>query len=163
MADVVESISVLLPQGSFRDLKKDELDFYYRKLDWPKDLVLEDDDGPIILEAVLCLEQGDKRDLKKQAEQIMRQRKNQQPWTDASAGCIFKNPDGEQSAGQLIDMAGLKGKSIGDAEVSARHANFIINRGQATADDVLALMDLVRSTVFQRYQIQLETEVKVVG
>jgi UDP-N-acetylmuramate dehydrogenase len=163
MADVIDSISVLLPQGSFRDLKKSALDFYYRGLDWPKDLALEDGGDPIILEAALRLQRGDKRDLKKQAEQIMRQRKAQQPWRDASAGCIFKNPEGEQSAGQLIDMAGLKGKSIGDAEVSSCHANFIINRGQATADDVLALMDLVRSTVFQRYQIQLETEVKIVG
>jgi len=163
MADVVASISVLLPQGTIRNLEKSELDFCYRKLDWPKDLALEDDNDPIILEAALCLERGDKRDLKKQAEQIMRQRKNRQPWTDASAGCIFKNPDGEQSAGKLIDMAGLKGKRIGDAQVSPRHANFIINRGQATADDVLALMDLVRSTVFRRYQIQLEAEVKIVG
>jgi UDP-N-acetylmuramate dehydrogenase len=163
MADVVASISVLLSQGTLHDLEKSVLDFYYRKLDWPTDLALEGDNDPIILEAVFCLERGDKRDLKTQAEQIMRQRKTQQPWTDASAGCIFKNPDAEQSAGKLIDMAGLKGKCIGDAQVSPHHANFIINKGQATADDVLALMDLVRSTVRRRFQIQLETEVKIVG
>jgi UDP-N-acetylmuramate dehydrogenase len=132
-------------------------------MDWPKDANFKTDGGPIILEAALSLERGNKSDLKQEAEQIMQQRKNQQPWTAASAGCIFKNPAGEQSAGQLIDRAGLKGKTIGDAEVSTQHANFIINKGQATADDVLALMDFVRSTVFQRYQIELETEVRIVG
>ena len=163
MSGVITSISLLMSDGSFRDLKKSDLDISYRTMDWPKGADFEADGGPIILEAALSLERGNKTDLKREAEQIMQQRKNQQPWTAASAGCIFKNPAGERSAGQLIDRAGLKGKTIGDAEVSTQHANFIINKGQATADDVLALMDFVRSTVFQRYQIELETEVRIVG
>ena len=163
MADVVESISVLMPAGVIKNLEKTALVFSYRRLDWPREPAFEAAGDPIIVEAVLSLERGDKRNLKKEAEAIMRQRKHQQPWKAASAGCIFKNPAGELSAGKLIDMAGLKGQRIGGAEVSTQHANFIINRGQATADDVLALVDLVRSTVRRRYQIQLETEVRIVG
>jgi UDP-N-acetylmuramate dehydrogenase len=163
MGDVVESVILLMPKGSFRRLEKAELVFSYRKLDWPADSAFEADCDPIILEAAFRLKRVDGHGLKKEAEQIMKQRNRQQPWTAKSAGCIFKNPPGERSAGQLIDMAGLKGKSIGDAEVSTRHANFIINKGRATADDVLALMDLVRSVVLQRYHILLETEVRIVG
>ena len=163
MGDLVESITLLMPQGSFRRLAKTELFFSYRKLDWPAEPAFWANRDPIILEAALGFQRADKQDLQKEAQQIMRERKTHQPWTAKSAGCIFKNPAGERSAGQLIDMAGLKGKRIGDAQVSTRHANFIINKGQATADDVLALMDLVRSTVSQRYQIQLETEVRIVG
>ena len=163
MADVIESINLLMPQGALRNVAKRDLFFSYRQLDWPGDEAFETSGDPIILEAVLRLERGDKQALKKEAEQLMQQRKHEQPWTDASAGCIFKNPGQGQSAGQLIDRAGLKGKAVGDAAVSTRHANFIINKGRATADDVLALIDLVRSTVRRRHQIQLETEVRIVG
>ena len=163
MGDVVASLSLLMPGGSMRRLEKNELFFSYRKLDWPAEKAFETGGGPIILEAALHLERADQHGLKKEAKQIMQQRTKSQPWTAKSAGCIFKNPAGEKSAGQLIDMAGLKGTCIGDAEVSPLHANFIVNRGKATADDVLALMDLVRSTVLKRYQIELETEVRIVG
>ncbi len=163
MGDVVVSVNLLMPEGSLRSVEKTELVFSYRKMDWPSDTAFEPGCEPIILEAALRLKPADRHGLKKEAEQIMQQRKNHQPWTAKSAGCIFKNPAGERSAGQLIDMAGLKGKRIGDAEVSTLHANFIINKGRATADDVLTLVDLVRSTVFQHYQIELETEVRIVG
>ena len=163
MGDVVASLSLLMPGGSMRRLEKNELFFSYRKLGWPAGKAFETGGGPIILEAALHLERADQHGLKKEAEQIMQERTKRQPWTANSAGCIFKNPAGEKSAGQLIDMAGLKGTCIGDAEVSPLHANFIVNKGKATADDVLALMDLVRSTVLKRYQIELETEVRIVG
>ena len=163
MGDVVESLSLLMPQGSFRRLKRSDLAFSYRKLDWPDEITVETGCEPIILEALLCLQQADKNSLRKEASQILKQRNKHQPWAAYSAGCVFKNPLEGRSAGQLIDMAGLKGKRIGDAQVSTKHANFIINRGQATADDVLALIDLIRSTVYQRFHIQLESEVKIVG
>ena len=163
MGDVVESLNVLMPEGSLRSLEKGELAFSYRNLDWPDLAAFAAGGGPIILEAVFSLQAGNTNELKKEAARIMQQRTKSQPWTTANAGCIFKNPAEERSAGQLIDMAGLKGKRIGDAEVSPVHANFIVNLGQATANDVLALIDLVRSTVFQRHQIQLETEVRIVG
>ena len=163
MGDVVEAVSALMPEGSIQRFEKEELAFSYRKLNWPDKTALEPGSDPIIIEAVVSLQAGDKDELQREAERIMQQRKSTQPWTAASAGCIFKNPAGGRSAGQLIDMAGLKGKRIGDAEVSPVHANFIVNRGKATADHVLALMDLVTATVFQRFQIQLETEVNIVG
>ncbi len=79
-----------------------------------------------------------------------------------SAGCAFKNPSG-RSAGRLIDEAGLKGARIGDAQVSVRHANFIVNTGQATCDDVLSLMEHVRQRVAERFAIHLEPEVRLIG
>lgn len=163
MGDVVESVTLVMPQGSFQSLKKTDLAFSYRKLDWPIETTFETGFEPIILEAVLCLQQADQRSIKNKAGQILKQRNKHQPWAASSAGCVFKNPLKGRSAGQLIDMAGLKGKCIGDAEVSTRHANFIINRGQATANDVLALIDLIQSIVYERFHIQLETEVRIVG
>ena len=80
-----------------------------------------------------------------------------------SAGCVFKNPpDSQFTCGQMIDTLGLKGKRIGGAEVSARHANFIVNKGGATCKDVLGLADLVKKRVKENYDIDLELEVKVV-
>ena len=163
MGDVIESVNLLMPQGSFRSLNKTDLVFSYRKLDWPIESTVETGCEPIILEAVLHLQQADQHCIRNEAGRILKQRNKHQPWAAASAGCVFKNPLKGRSAGQLIDMAGLKGKCIGDAEVSTRHANFIINRGRATANDVLALIDLIQSTVYQRFHIQLETEVRIVG
>jgi len=79
-----------------------------------------------------------------------------------SAGCAFKNPNG-QSAGRLIDRAGLKGTRIGDAQISLRHANFIVNLGQATCDDVLALMEYVQRCVARTFGVWLEPEVRLLG
>ncbi|MEK6196317.1 MAG: UDP-N-acetylmuramate dehydrogenase [Deltaproteobacteria bacterium] len=163
MGDVVESVTLLMPQGSFRSLNKTNLAFSYRKLDWPIDTTFETGCEPIILEAVLGLQQVDQHSIKNEAGRILKQRNKHQPWAASSAGCVFKNPLEGRSAGQLIDMAGLKGKRIGDAEVSTKHANFIINKGRATANDVLALIDLIQSIVYERFHIQLETEVRIVG
>jgi UDP-N-acetylmuramate dehydrogenase len=80
-----------------------------------------------------------------------------------SAGCFFKNPATGKTAGELIDLAGLKGKSIGGAEVSAKHANFLVNTGQASATDFMALMELVQETVSKKFNTDLEREVKIVG
>jgi UDP-N-acetylmuramate dehydrogenase len=77
-----------------------------------------------------------------------------------SAGCVFKNPPG-QSAGRLIDLAGLKGERVGDAVVSHKHANFIVNRGQATAGQILELIERVRSRVDDRFGVHLELEIEV--
>jgi UDP-N-acetylmuramate dehydrogenase len=80
-----------------------------------------------------------------------------------SAGCFYKNPVSGKTAGELIELAGLKGTSIGGAEVSLKHANFIINRQNASADDVLALMEHIEETVSKVFNVNLEREVKVVG
>jgi UDP-N-acetylmuramate dehydrogenase len=97
-------------------------------------------------------------------ETALRWKQTTQPLSARSAGCVFKNPDGTtgpRTAGRLIDEAGLKGRSVGGAEVSPQHANFIVNRGGATAKDVFALIDLVRGEVRDRHDVELELEVKV--
>lgn len=92
---------------------------------------------------------------------ILAEKQRVQPLGARSSGCIFKNPPGECSAGRLIDEAGLKGARIGDAQVSARHANFIVNRGAATARDVHALIGRIRDEVARRFGIELELEVRL--
>jgi UDP-N-acetylmuramate dehydrogenase len=92
----------------------------------------------------------------------MQQRRRTQPLGWPSAGCIFKNPPG-MSAGALIDQAGLKGLRVGDAQVSPRHANFVVNLGQARARDIVALIGIIEESVYQRFGVRLEREVKVIG
>ncbi|MCE2982590.1 MAG: UDP-N-acetylmuramate dehydrogenase [Parachlamydia sp.] len=88
-------------------------------------------------------------------------RKKTQPLKAKSAGCIFRNP-AEAAAGQIIEKAGLKGKAVGGAEISMQHGNFIVNAGEAKASDVRALIDLVRTEVFEKLQVELEPEVRFV-
>jgi UDP-N-acetylmuramate dehydrogenase len=80
-----------------------------------------------------------------------------------SAGCFFKNPGKDQAAGKLIESAGLKGTRIGGAEISHKHANFIINRDRASSTDILALTELIQETVAKQFDVELETEVKIIG
>ena len=90
-------------------------------------------------------------------------RKKSQPLWESTAGCIFKNPSEGEYAGRLIDRAGLKGLRVGGASVSERHANFIVNDGEATAEDVLRLIEEVRTRVHEQFGYELEPEVRIVG
>ena len=101
--------------------------------------------------------------LEQEADARLRQRREGQPKGGGTAGCIFKNPGEEMPAGRLIDQAGMKGTAVGDAIVSEKHANFIINRGNASAADILQLMETVRDAVYQKFHIRLAPEVKIVG
>ena len=94
---------------------------------------------------------------------MQKRRRANQPLSMPSAGSVFRNPQGEKAAGELIDMAGLKGLRSGEAEVSVRHANFIVNTGHAKASDVLNLMKQIQKTVSERFGVDLEPEVTVVG
>jgi UDP-N-acetylenolpyruvoylglucosamine reductase len=93
----------------------------------------------------------------------MRERVQNQPARTPSAGCFFRNPSPQQPAGRLIDAAGLKGTMMGKAQVSVQHANFIVNRGGATAADVLRLKRHIQEVVWRRWGVQLQTEVHIVG
>ena len=163
MENVLKSINILLPTGETRRIQKEALDFGYRKLSW--NLVLTDGyrDQTVILDGQFCLWHSDPELLKKTAREIIRTRKKRQPIGWPSAGCFFKNPASGETAGQLIEMAGLKGKSVGGAQISSKHANFFINRRKASATDFLELMDLVRKAVLEKFNIHLESEVKIVG
>jgi UDP-N-acetylmuramate dehydrogenase len=114
----------------------------------------------IITQVTMQLTPGHSKDIETRMNQYMDQRARTQPLGAASAGCTFKNPTGE-GAGRLIDSLNLKGFRIGGAEISSKHANFIINRGDASAEDVVRLILHVQNEVKQRYGIQLKTEVGI--
>ena len=116
---------------------------------------------PIILSAVLQLSKGDKKELKKIIKEKFKIRLGRYP-TAPSAGCIFQNPS-EYSAGFLIEQCGLKGKKIGGAQISKKHANFIINKNNATAKDVLKLIDLIKKEVKNKFNVKLKEEVQCIG
>jgi len=118
---------------------------------------------PIILEGRFRLKPSNTVRLKKEAETMKQKRKKNQPTGLPSAGCFFKNPVSGQSAGELIDQAGLKGRKEGGAEISSKHANFFANHGGASAADFLSLMNLVQKTVSNKFKINLEPEVKYIG
>jgi UDP-N-acetylmuramate dehydrogenase len=118
--------------------------------------------GEVIVSGLLKVTPGNRGDMTRKLRTLVKKRKNAQPWQFPSCGSVFKNPPGE-SAGQLIEASGLKGRQRGGAQVSTRHANFIINRGEARAGDVLGLMQLIRRRVFHRNGILLEPEVRFWG
>ena len=116
----------------------------------------------IILSVELLLKKGNKKKSQQLIKEYLRKRKDSQPLDYPSAGCIFKNPAG-QFAGQLIEHGGLKGKQIGQAMISQRHANFIINLGNAQAKDVRKLIQLIKKSVNKNFKINLEEEIEYLG
>jgi UDP-N-acetylmuramate dehydrogenase len=163
MADVLESVGCLQPDGRWVRFDRRELDFSYRSLSWRGSGPNGGDEAPIIVDGSFSLKPGDARMLADEAEEILKTRRAQQPVDQPSAGCFFKNPAPDRSAGELIEKAGLKGRQICDARVSTRHANFIVNGGGATARDILALMELVQKRVAEKFTVELVPEVKIVG
>ncbi|MFH0728954.1 MAG: UDP-N-acetylmuramate dehydrogenase [Pseudomonadota bacterium] len=164
MTDGLCSLMLLMGSGGVRGVERDLILSGHRSLTWR--LAGEEADAShpaVILGGEFLLARGEAAELKAEARGIMIARKMSQPIGFPSAGCIFKNPPDGAPAGRLIDMAGLKGRRQGGAVISERHANYIVNTGGATAADVLSLMNLVKETVWNRFQIQLEPEVKVVG
>jgi UDP-N-acetylmuramate dehydrogenase len=163
MDNVIRSIDVLLPSGKTRSIERKALDFSYRKLSWNSESTDCQEDQTIILNGRFSFYPSDPEKLKKTAREIIKARHRKQPIGVSSAGCFFKNPATGPTAGELIEMAGLKGKSFGGAEISSKHANFFINRRNASAADFLALIDLTEDEVLKKFNIHLEREVKVVG
>lgn len=149
IGSVVSSVTVMDQSGEVYDYAKDELIFDYRSTNIT---------AKFILSASLELEEDDPEELMRRTKEIWMFKRNTQPLSTKSCGCIFKNPRG-LSAGALIDQAGLKGMRVGGAEVSSKHANFVIAHGGASAADVLKLIKLVREKVYDKSQIVLENEV----
>lgn len=154
MKDVVESVTVMGAGGDISEIKKEALSFSYRNLSLPK--------GTVVLGATFRMRAGDKEAIKERISTLLHDRKAKQPLDLPNAGCIFKNPD-SGSAGRLIDEVGLKGLQFGGARVSELHANFIVNNGNATAKDILSLVDDVMEKVYEKKGIALEPEIKIVG
>lgn len=155
MKDILESVTVLTPKGEQKKLYKEELQLGYRT-----SVVKEK--GYIVLEAVLNLKKGDPEAIKSRMDELKEQRVTKQPLEYPSAGSTFKRPEG-YFAGKLIQDAGLKGLSVGGAQVSELHSGFIINRGGATATDILQLMEMIQARVFDEFGVRLETEVRIIG
>ncbi len=155
MKDVLEEVQVLTPDGAFKTLGKDELELGYRT-----SVIAKKD--YIVLEASLLLREGDRKQISARMEELKERRVAKQPLEYPSAGSTFKRPEGHY-AGQLIQEAGLRGFSVGGAQVSEKHCGFVINRDHATAADVDALMKQVVRRVKENSGVTLEPEVKRLG
>ena len=153
MKDSVKAVRLVNMQGEIVDLPVSEIPFAYRRATLPPGIVVG---------VWLQLKAGVRAEIEKVVKDYLHYRRDTQPLTLPSAGCVFKNPP-KDSAGRVIDSAGLKGAQVGDAQVSDKHANFIVNQGQASAKDVLALIRKVRAAVTRKTGVKLELELKVVG
>lgn len=138
---------------AIQKVKKAEAGFSYRRSGFGRD---------VILNASFRLPQGNLVDLLQRRRELLLKRNQSQPLNLPNSGSMFKNPEGAFAA-KLVEEAGLKGKQIGEAQISERHGNFIVNHGSATAQDVLDLVKLARKKVFERSGIKLELEVKLIG
>lgn len=153
IGDLVSSVKVMDYSGKMRTINKKDLSFGYRTSNLKQ---------CVILEVTLRLSRGEKAALNSSFAQFINIKKEKQTLDMPSAGCVFKNPAGFQfTCGQMIDMLGLKGKRIGGAEISARHANFIVNRGGAMSRDIVEMIDFVKDKVKDNYKIPLELEIKI--
>ena len=153
MKDVVVSVRYLDGEGTLRETE--DMGFAYRRSRFS-------DGQSVVLSAVLQLREGDGEAVAARMRELGERRRSKQPLDRPSAGSTFKRP-ARGYAAALIEGAGLKGLSVGGAQVSEKHAGFVINTGNASCADVLALMELVRARVLEKYGVELEPEVRIVG
>ena len=150
-----EEAKTMTIEGNTKSYKKGEIEFSYRHSTFPK--------NEILLEATFQCKRGKPAEILKDRKVASDGRKSNQPLKFRSAGSIFKNPSDSLAAGYLIDKTGLKGTERGGAAISEKHANFIVNMGDATAADVLYLIKLAKKYVAEKFHINLELEVKLIG
>ncbi len=155
MSRAIHSALVIDNHGEIKNLSKEELELSYRT-----SAILKY--GYTVLQATLELAFGEQEKIKARIDQLTERRCERQPLEYASAGSTFKRPEG-YFAGKLIQDAGLKGVHVGDAEVSEKHSGFIINKGNASAKDILELIALVQSKVHETFGVDLHTEVRIIG
>lgn len=156
MSEILEKVHVLFADGTFAWLSKEEMEFSYRTS------ILQKKRPGIVLEAIFKLKAGNRDEIVAKMQNNKNYRKDTQPYNLPCAGSIFRNPL-PYYAGQLVQEAGLKGYSIGGAQISPMHGNFIVNTGNGKAEDVLALIEHVKGTIYQQYGIKIETEVEIIG
>jgi len=153
MKDSVKAVRMVNMKGQVVDVEAAQVRFEYRRALLPRGIVVG---------VWVQLKQGVRSEMERVVKDYLHYRRDTQPLAMPSAGCVFKNPPND-SAGRLIEATGLKGARVGDAEVSMKHANFMVNRGQARAADVMALIRKVRSTIRRRAGVRLDLELKIVG
>ena len=153
--DVLIDATVLTAEGKLKTVTRDELDLSYRHS-------IDPEKGYIVLSARFRLTPKPKDEIKSYMAELRTKRVEKQPLEYPSAGSTFKRPEG-YFAGKLIMDAGLRGYSVGDAQVSQKHCGFVVNKGEATAADVLTLIKDVQETVLKQFGVKLEPEVKMIG
>lgn len=154
ISDVLTAVTYLFEDGEYMTLTKEELEYGYRycKLQKMKGIVIS---------ATFCLKHGDNVKIKRKMEHLTQLRESKQPLEHPSCGSVFKRPKGYYT-GQLIQEAGLQGIQIGGAQVSKKHAGFIVNINHATAGDYIALIHHIQVVIAQKYQVKLEPEVRII-
>lgn len=155
MRNIISSVKVLDKAFNIKDIPVHDMDFSYRHS-------IIEEQGMVVLEAEFMLEQGDMQQIEKEMKRLAESRQSKQPLSYPSAGSTFKRPEGN-FAGKLIMDAGLRGAAVGDAMVSPKHCGFVVNNGKATAEDVRRLIKHIQDTVFEKFGVLLETEVKMLG
>jgi len=153
--DIIERLRLFKFNEGSHEYAKEEIHFGYRQ----QSLVNKD---TLVCWADFRLHPGKSNDIQREVDRIVRERAEKQPLDYPSCGSTFKNPEG-YSAGRLIEKAGLKGSRVGGAEISTKHANFILNKGSAEAKDILKLIQLIKKEVYSKFGVHLECEVIVVG
>ena len=155
MKDILKEVTVLDQNGMIRTIPTEELELGYRT-----SIIARK--GYVVLEAVIVLKTGDPKEIKAAMDELKEKRVTKQPLEYPSAGSTFKRPEG-YFAGKLIMDAGLRGFSVGGAQISEKHCGFVINKGNATAKDVTELMDETKKIVMEKFGVALEPEVKRLG
>lgn len=155
MKDIVETVTAINYEGKQREFTSEELQFSYRNSIFSKEKW-------IIIETKLRLYAGEKEKIEERMREYAEYRKEKQPIEFPSAGSTFKRGDDYITA-SLIDQAGLKGHHIGGAEVSIKHAGFIINKGEATAKDVLDLVKYIQEKVYEKFGKNIQLEIEILG
>ena len=156
ICDVVKEITYLDEDGKIKTINKDEAKFGYR------DSIFKRNSKLVILSATFKLEQGNKEKIGELMKKNNESRRLKQPIEMPSAGSVFKRPEGH-FVGPMIIECGMQGYSIGGAEVSKKHAGFIVNKGNATCKDILELIDEIKRKVYEKFQINLEVEIQFIG
>ena len=141
-------------KGTIKKYSNNNVSFSYRNSTFPK--------NEILIDSIFKCEVGEKEKIKLIKTSSSNERKNKQPLNYRSAGSIFKNHE-KFAAGYLIDKAKLKGMQIGDAQISEKHANFIVNKGNAKAKDVISLINIIKEKVYNKFKINIELEIKLIG
>ena len=154
MKDVISVVMLIYGEGKRKTLRRDEIKFSYRSADLPTQAIVSG--------ARFIVRKGNTEEIKRRMEEIQKQRREKHPLEYPSAGSVFKNPPG-LSAGRLIEELGLKGRRLGDVQVSKKHANFIVNKGQGTASEMTALIELIQDRARAEKGVTLETEIVIVG
>jgi UDP-N-acetylmuramate dehydrogenase len=156
ISQILEKAYVLFEDGSLEWLSKEEMKFSYRTS------ILQKERPGIVVGAIFQLEEGNRDEIVSELQKNKDYRKETQPYNYPSCGSVFRNPL-PNYAGNLIEKSGLKGHQIGGAQISELHANFIVNKGNAKAEDVLGLIQHVKDTVLDLHGVKMETEVEIIG